>query len=447
VGRADDLAGLADRPGVHVVVGNGGIGKTWLAVHWAHTNEHRFPDGQLFVDLRGFSPDQPMVPAAAIRGFLDALGAVDIPPDPHAQVALYRSLTADKRLLVVLDNAADAAQAETLLPGGASCTVLVTSRRQLTSLNTRHGAGHLRLGVLRDTESHDLLAARLGDVRMAADPAAVERIVTYCAGLPLALAIVASRGEMSPELPLARIADELGRLDDEDPADSVPAALSWSLRALTGTQVRVLGLLAAAPGPDIGLAALLSLTGSASELPALERLCLLERTVRPAPGVIPLRPRQPPRGLSGRSTVSPKYPHSMSRPVTRASFKHALLPIADPRELPAPQRLWTDSEWERIKLGLQEKDMDDKWVALVEGDQLSIHRAGGGQCVYDAVFTPCEGGYRITTARTGRGRDDRSELHSAFLELLITGHILHSSDNDLWARFTALGGIRALFGA
>lgn len=137
----------------------------------------------------------------------------------------------------------------------------------------------------------------------------------------------------------------------------------------------------------------------------------------------------------------------MSHPVTRASFKHALLPIADPCELPAPQRLWTGSEWERIKLGLQEKDMDDKWVALVEGDKLSIYRAGAGQCVYDAVFTPCEGGYRITTARTERGREDRAELHSAFLELLITGHILHSADHDLWARFTTLGGLRALFGS
>ncbi|KDN22004.1 ATP-binding protein [Amycolatopsis rifamycinica] len=276
VGRADDLAGLAGEPGVHAIIGTGGIGKTWLAVRWAQANRHRFPDGQLFVDLRGFSPDQPMVPAAAVRGFLDALGAVDIPADPHAQVALYRSLTADKRLLVVLDNAADAAQVEPLLPGGSRGTVLVTSRRQLTSLTTRHGARHLRLGVLRDAESHDLLVARLGPGRIAADPVAVRRIVAHCAGLPLALAIVASRGQLSPGLPLSRIADELGRLDDEDPANSVPAALSWSLRALTGAQSRVLGLLAAAPGPDIGLAAVRSLIGSVSELPALERLCLLE---------------------------------------------------------------------------------------------------------------------------------------------------------------------------
>ncbi|WP_103336259.1 ATP-binding protein [Amycolatopsis sp. CA-126428] len=277
VGRAGDLADLAGGPGVHVIAGIGGIGKTWLAVHWAHTHRHRFPDGQLFVDLRGFSPDRPMVPAVAVRGFLDALGAVDVPPDPHAQVALYRSLTADKRLLVVLDNAADAVQVEPLLPGGSSCSVLVTSRRRLSSLNTRHGAVHLRLGVLGDAESRDLLAARLGSARVASDPAAVRRIVEHCAGLPLALAVVGSRGQMDPETSLARIADELGRLDDEDPANSVPAALSWSLRALTKTQSRLLGLLAAAPGPDIGLAALASLAGPESDLPALERLCLLER--------------------------------------------------------------------------------------------------------------------------------------------------------------------------
>ena len=136
----------------------------------------------------------------------------------------------------------------------------------------------------------------------------------------------------------------------------------------------------------------------------------------------------------------------MSHPLTRASFKHALLPIANPRELPAPQRLWTNSEWERIRLGLQEKDMDDKWVALAAGDRLSIYRAGVGQCVYDAVFAPCEGGFRITTARMEAGRNDRLDLHGAFLELLITGQILHSPDSDLWARFTTLGGINALFG-
>jgi hypothetical protein len=105
----------------------------------------------------------------------------------------------------------------------------------------------------------------------------VRRIVKHCAGLPLALAIVGSRGQLHPETSLARIADELGRLDDEDPANSVPAALSWSLRALTRTQSRLLGLLAAAPGPDIGPAALASLAGPESDLPALERLCLLER--------------------------------------------------------------------------------------------------------------------------------------------------------------------------
>jgi tetratricopeptide (TPR) repeat protein len=186
-------------------------------------------------------------------------------------------LTADKRLLVVLDNAADAVQVEPLLPGGSSCSVLVTSRRLLTSLNTRHGAVHRRLGVLRDAESRDLLAARLGSARLASDPAAVRRIVEHCAGLPLALAIVGSRGQLHPETSLARIADELGRLDDEDPANSVPAALSWSLRALTKTLSRLLGLLAAAPGPDIGPAALASLAGPESDLPALERLCLLER--------------------------------------------------------------------------------------------------------------------------------------------------------------------------
>lgn len=279
VGRRDELdrldamvrtgSGTASTVVISAIAGAGGVGKSWLALHWAHRNADRFPDGQLFVDLRGFSPDsEPMDPAVAVRGFLDALGVEPgrIPLAPHAQAALFRSLVADKRMLLLLDNVADTAQIVPMLPGGGTCTVAVTSRNRLSGLITGHGAHHLFVDTLTDPEARNLLAARLGTARIEAEAAAVDELVSRCGGFALALSIIAGRAHTHPHLSLADLADELHDdaldvLDDADPAASLPAVLSLSHRALSDEEAEVFGLLALAPGPDIGLAAASSLTG------------------------------------------------------------------------------------------------------------------------------------------------------------------------------------------
>ncbi|MGC7100837.1 ATP-binding protein [Amycolatopsis lurida] len=300
VGRSRELDALsaavdqASADGGTVVVsaigGGGGVGKTWLALHWAHQHLAEFPDGQLFADLRGFSPDSEPTPiGATVRGFLDALGveAGRIPVDLPAQTALYRSLVAGKRMLIVLDNAADAEQVVPLLPGGDAGTVLITSRRTLTGLVARHNAHHLPLDMLGADEAHALLATQVGPDRVAAEPAAVAELVKLCGGLPLALGIIAGRAKIHPDGPLAEIADELreaglAALADEDPSASLPAALSWSYERLTADQQAAFGLLALAPGANISLPAAACLIGhplprARKLLQELENASLLNR--------------------------------------------------------------------------------------------------------------------------------------------------------------------------
>jgi DNA-binding SARP family transcriptional activator/tetratricopeptide (TPR) repeat protein len=254
---------------ISAIGGVGGIGKTWLAMRWAHHNLHRFPDGQLFVDLHGFSPTgRPAHPADVLSGFLDALG-VDRdhqPTDPDRRAELYRSLVADKRMLVVLDNAATTDQIIPLLPGGRHCTVVVTSRNQLRGLIARHGARPVHLDVLTDTEAHALLTTCIGPDRVADDEPAVAKLVESCGGFPLALSLIAARVAADPRLPLADAVAELramglNALESEDPTASLPAVLSWSLDHLTAQQRQVFALLGIAPGPDIGLPAAARLTG------------------------------------------------------------------------------------------------------------------------------------------------------------------------------------------
>ena len=297
VGRTNELdalsTSLADGGNtvlISALAGAGGIGKTWLAVQWAHTHADRFPDGQLFVDLRGFSPDgAPLDPLTAVDGFLDALGIEPgrISGGLAEHAALYRSLVAGKRMLIVLDNAGTTEQVELLLPGTTTCTVLVTSRKTLTSLIIRYGARHLPLSVVDEHEARALLAQRLGDGRVAADPDATRELIGLCGRYPLALTIMAGRAQSHPSLSLSEFVTELREsgldaLDDDDPTSSLPTVLSWSLRGLTTEQRTTFALLGIAPGPDIGLPAASSLTGlppsrARKVLRDLEDASLLER--------------------------------------------------------------------------------------------------------------------------------------------------------------------------
>lgn len=254
---------------ISAVAGGGGFGKTALAVHWAFRVADRFPDGQLYLNLRGFDPSgSPMPPAEAIRNLLDAfeVPAARIPASLDAQAGLYRSLIAGKRMLLLLDNARDSDQVRPLLPGTSGCLVLVTSRNRLTGLITGHGARHVPVGALPDAEARALLSTRLGVDRIAAEPAATNEILAYCGGIPLALSIVAGRVQTNPHSSLASVAEDLreaqlSALEDDDPAVSLPTVLSWSYAALTSEQTRMLGLLAIAPGPDISLRAAANLAG------------------------------------------------------------------------------------------------------------------------------------------------------------------------------------------
>ncbi|MFD1544572.1 AfsR/SARP family transcriptional regulator [Nonomuraea guangzhouensis] len=256
---------------IGAISGMGGIGKSTLAVHLAHQIAHRFPDGQLYVNLRGFDPSGSVVDSGeAVRGFVQALGVPPhrIPAGLDAQTALYRSLLADRRVLIVLDNARDAEHVRPLLPGSPGCLVVITSRDRLFGLIVAEGAHPLALDLLSADEARETLVRRLGADRIAAAPQAVDEIIAKCAGLPLALAVVAARVTAHPRLPLTAIAGELrvadGSLDaftGSEPAGDVRAVFSWSYRVLSPDAARLFRLLAVHPGPDIGVPAAAGIVG------------------------------------------------------------------------------------------------------------------------------------------------------------------------------------------
>ena len=271
---------------ISAIGGTAGVGKTALALHWAHRVAHRFADGQLYVNLRGFDPSgTPASPAEAVRGFLDALGVPPdkVPPLPEAQAGLYRGLVADRTMFILLDNARDERQVRPLLPASPGSLVIVTSRNELAGLAATDGARLLSLDVLPHTEALELLTARVGAGRAGAEPDAIAEIAGLCAYLPLALAVVAARAAARPSFPLSALAAELrdsaSRLDAFDSGDSsasVRAVFSWSYQQLSAEAARMFRLLGLHPGPDTSASAAASLTAT-SQPEARRTLRMLTR--------------------------------------------------------------------------------------------------------------------------------------------------------------------------
>jgi DNA-binding SARP family transcriptional activator/Tfp pilus assembly protein PilF len=257
------------------IAGTAGVGKTALAVHWAHRISEEFPDGQLYVNLRGFDPTgSAMKPAEAIRGFLDAFGVSpqQLPTSLQAQAALYRSLLSGRRVLILLDNAADEDQVRPLLPGSPGCLVIVTSRNELRGLIVTEGAQPVLVDLMSVPEARQLLSRRIGVSQVDAETQAVDSIIALCARLPLALMLVAARAATHPGFRLSTLAAELSEaggsldaFDSEDQATNVRAVFSWSYQRLSVSAQHLFRLLGLHFGPDVSLPAVISLAGMPKE--------------------------------------------------------------------------------------------------------------------------------------------------------------------------------------
>ncbi|HEX6685165.1 MAG TPA: tetratricopeptide repeat protein [Candidatus Limnocylindrales bacterium] len=301
VGRRSEMDSLTGVSGPVVISGVAGVGKTALAVWWAHDVAENFPDGQLYVNLRGFDPSgSTMTAGEAVLGFLDAFGVPpwQVPAGEDAQIGLYRSLLAQRRILVLLDNARDAEQVRPLLPGSNGCLAVVTSRGPLAGLVITEGAQSLRLDQLSTGESADLLAVRIGADRLAADPVATKHLVAAAARLPLALCVVAGRAALQPKLSLAALVEEIcGEREENarsaldafqagDSAADVRAVFSWSYHTLGSDAARLFRLLSLHPGEDFALPAVASLAGvgAARTRSALAELTAAGLLSEPDPG-------------------------------------------------------------------------------------------------------------------------------------------------------------------
>jgi hypothetical protein len=257
---------------IGVVAGTAGVGKTALAVHWAHRVRERFGDGQLYVNLHGYAAAQPQRPIQALAHLLRGLGveADRVPVEVEEAAGLYRSLLAGRRMLVVLDNARSAAQVRPLLPGTPGCVALITSRDRLDGLVATHSAHRLTLDVLAPTEAINLLARILGQTRATPEPEAAAELAGVCAFLPLALRIAAANLICQPGQSIAsyvgrlRQGDRLAGLAIEgDPQAAVRVAFDLSYQRLAPDAQRVFRLLGIVPGPELSAPAAASLTGMA----------------------------------------------------------------------------------------------------------------------------------------------------------------------------------------
>ena len=256
---------------VVVIAGTAGVGKTALAVRFGREAAARFPDGQLYVNLRGFDPSgAPADPGTALRGFLESLGVLahQLPGSMDAQTGLLRSLLDGKRVLLLIDNARTASQVRPLLPGSPGCMVVVTSRDQLAGLVASEGAVLLPLDVLSEDESRELLAARLGRPRVSAEPAAVAELIRQSARLPLALSVASARAVTRPGITLADLVAELrdarvrlDALEADDVATDLRAVFSWSLAWLSEPAARMFRLLGVVTGAGIRVPVAASLAG------------------------------------------------------------------------------------------------------------------------------------------------------------------------------------------
>ncbi|HTW04147.1 MAG TPA: BTAD domain-containing putative transcriptional regulator [Streptosporangiaceae bacterium] len=390
VGRACELSSLSrqlrhgpdgdDGVAISVIGGTAGVGKTTLAVTWAHQVAGQFPDGQLYVNLRGYGPatNPIMSPADALRGFLEAFAipAGQIPASLESLAGMYRSLLSGRRVLVVLDNARDAAQVRPLLPGEAGCAVVITSRSQLTGLVASDGAAPLTLDVLSEADAKELLARRLGASRLADEPDAAAELTGMCARLPLALAITAARAASHPGARLTELVSELddavARLDaleTGDPDTSVRAVLSWSYENLAPEAARMFRLLALHPGPDVGIpaAASLAAVGPSQATGLLRMLTRAALLTEHAPGrfafhdllrayateLVRATETSGDRRAAGHRVLD-HYLHTAHAAAALAQFKREPLALKPPRAGAVPEQL-ADEESALTWFGAEEQ--------------------------------------------------------------------------------------------
>ncbi|MER7672873.1 tetratricopeptide repeat protein [Kitasatospora sp. NPDC096128] len=281
---------------VLVLTGTAGVGKTSLALHWAHAVRERFPDGQLYANLRGYDPQEPVASPQVLERFLRALDvpAAAIPTDPEALASTYRSLVAGRRMLVVLDNASSAAQVRPLLPGVPGCLVVVTSRHRLSGLGVREGARHLTLEVLAEHDAVELLSAVTADYRVGDDPDELAQLARLCARLPLALRIAAERAAGRPRMLLNDLIQDLRdesslwdalSSEDEEESEAVRSVFAWSYRALPADAARLFRLLGLHPTGEFSVAAAAALAASGARqasrlLDGLVASHMIEQTAR-----------------------------------------------------------------------------------------------------------------------------------------------------------------------